>query len=126
MSECMVFFQSDKCNLEDAYQSLVNYGLTVKLDRNRLLCFRDDSPQFTILLVTGEHIQHEAVEIARSTPQARAMNQCDARFEVFFDDLNQVLDEINTLMDVHGALQDASGGFLFTPWNGNLTEPWEG
>jgi hypothetical protein len=30
------------------------------------------------------------------------------------------LDEINTLMEVQGASQ----GFLFLPWNGNLSEPW--
>jgi hypothetical protein len=23
-----------------------------------------------------------------------------------------------------GALQDASQGFLFLPWNGNLSDPW--
>lgn len=122
----MVFFQSDKCNLEDAYQSLISYGLTVKRYDNKLLCFRDDSPQFTIVLATGKQIQQEAVEIAQGTPHAGSMNQCDCRFEVFFDDLDEVLDEINTLMDVQGALQDASGGFLFTPWNSNLTEPWKG
>lgn len=113
MTECMVFFQSDKCNLEDAYQSLVSYGLIVKRYQKKLLCFRDDSPQFTIGLATGEQIQQEAVEIANSTPYTGSMNQCNARFKVIFDDLNDVL-------------EDASRGFLFTPWNGNLTEPWEG
>ena len=122
MAECMVFFQSDKCNLEDAYQSLISYGLTVKRYEDRLLCFRDDSPQFTIGLATGEQIQQEAVEIAKNTSYTEAMNQCNARFEVVFDDLDEVLDEINTLMDVQRALQDAPGGFLFTFWNGNLTE----
>ena len=67
MCKCMVFFQSNKCNLENAYQSLINYGLTVQLYQNKLLCFRDDSPQFTIVLATEEHIQQEAVEIARTT-----------------------------------------------------------
>lgn len=123
MSECMVFFQSNKCNLEDAYQCLVSYGLTVNRYEKKLLCFKNDSPQFTIGLATGEHIQQEAEEIAKDTPHTEAMSRCNARFEVFFDDLDEVLDEINTLMDVQGALQDASGGFLFTPWNGNLTKP---
>ena len=27
-------------------------------------------------------------------------------------------------MEVQGALQDASRGYLFVPWNGSLTEPW--
>ena len=39
-------------------------------------------------------------------------------------DLDAALDEINTLMEVQGALQDASRGYLFVPWSGNLSEPW--
>lgn len=44
---------------------------------------------------------------------------------VGIDDLDGALDEINTLMEVQVALQDASQGFLFLPCNGNLSEPWQ-
>ncbi|MDB5313114.1 MAG: hypothetical protein JWO38_7316 [Gemmataceae bacterium] len=51
------------------------------------------------------------------------MRECDVRFEVYFDSPHEALDEINTLMEVQIALQEASGGFLFLPWNGNLSGP---
>jgi hypothetical protein len=33
---------------------------------------------------------------------------------------------MNTLIEVQGALQDASRGYLFLPWNGSLSEPSQG
>ena len=48
-----------------------------------------------------------------------------ARFEIEFDNLDEALYEINTLMEVQAALQDASSGLLFLPWNGNLSAPWQ-
>ena len=56
-------------------------------------------------------------------PHEAALRECDARFEIGMDDLDKVLDEINTLMEVETALQDASHGYLFLPWNGNLAGP---
>ena len=31
--------------------------------------------------------------------------------------------EINTLIEVQAAVQDASQGYLFLPWNNSLSEP---
>ncbi len=45
--------------------------------------------------------------------------------EIGIENLDEALDEINTLMEVQGALQDASGGYLFLPWNGTLSKPWQ-
>jgi len=122
---CMVFFESPRCDIQRAFQSLVAYGLTVNRGDNMLICHRENSPKFRVLLSDEEHVQLEAQEIGKSTSLAHEMSKCDARFEIYFDDLNDVLGEINTLMEVQGALQDTSQGYLFTPWNGNLAEPWQ-
>jgi hypothetical protein len=68
----------------------------------------------------------EAAKIGHGTPHEDALRECDARFEIVIEDLDEALDEINTLMEVQGALQDVSQGFLFLPWNGELSEPWRG
>ena len=56
-------------------------------------------------------------------PDEAAMRTLDARFEIAIDDLDEALDEINTLIDVQSALQEVSNGYLFLPWNGHLSEP---
>ena len=120
----LVFFRPVACDLDAAATSLTRYGLTVTHRGDELTAGRPGRPQFRIVLSTEPHVAEEAAEIGKCTPHAAAMRECGARFEVSIDDLDAALDEINTLMEVQGALQDASQGFLFLPWNGNLSEPW--
>jgi len=127
MSECcMVYFRSGTSDLDAAAGALTKYRLTVARQGDQLIVSRPDRPQFRLRLKTGESVRAEAVEIGEGTSHERAMQECDARFEIDIDDLDAALDEANTLMEVQGALQDASQGFLFLPWNGSLTEPWRG
>ena len=53
------------------------------------------------------------------------MRDCNECFEVTINDLDEALDEVNTLMEIQGALQDVSGGYLFLPWNGSFSERWQ-
>ena len=64
-----------------------------------------------------------AAEIGSQTGHIAELERCDQRFEIEIDDLAAALDEINTLMEVQGFLQDATRGILFTCWNGNLLPP---
>jgi hypothetical protein len=122
----MVFFRSGASDLDAAARSLAGYGLTVTRQGDQLCTGRLGSPQFRIRLAAGESVRAEAAEIGQGTPHEEALRECDARFEIDIEDLDEALDEINTLMEVQGALQDDSQGFLFLPWNGNLSEPWRG
>ena len=122
---CLVFCRSGACDLDAAARSLTGYGLTATRHPDDLTVGRPGSPQFRVRLVVGESVRVEAAEIGEGTPHEAALRECDARFEIGIEDLDEALDEINTLMEVQGALQDASHGYLFLPWNGNLSEPWE-
>lgn len=121
---CMVFFRLGACDLNAAAKSLTQSGLTVVRRADELIAGRVSGPMFRIRLSTEPHVALEAAEIGEDTPHEDAMRECGARFEVAIDDLDKALDDINTLMEVQGELQDASAGFLFLPWNGSLSEPW--
>jgi hypothetical protein len=123
---CLVFFRPGACDLDAAAEALAGYGLTVTRRGDELTAGRAGSSQFRIRLSAAPHVAAEAAEIGEGTPHEAAMRECGARFEVGIDDQDAALDEINTLMEVQGALQDASRGYLFLPWNGNLSESWQG
>lgn len=123
---CQVFFRAGTCDLDAAARSLTGYGLTVTRYDDHLVAGWPDSPQFRVRLEISEIVKFEAAEIGEGTPYEAAMRECDARFEISIEDLDEALDEFNTLMEVQGAIQDASQGYLFLPWNGNLSEPWQG
>jgi hypothetical protein len=123
---CMVFFRPGACDLNAAAGALTGYGLTVTRRDDQLTVGRPGTPQVRIRLSVGPHVAAESAEIGEGTPHAESLRECGARFEIAIDDLNAALDEINTLMEVQCALQDASQGYLFLPWNGNLSEPLQG
>jgi hypothetical protein len=119
---CMIFFKSGDCDLGGATKQLRNYGLDVEEYGNHLIAYYKDSPKYRIGLVSGDYVKEEAIEIAEDTKTELQLKNCNARFEITIKDLELALDEINTLMEVQVALMEASNGFLFTPWNGNLTK----
>src|SRR5262249_54554757 len=123
---CFVFFRPGACDLEAAAKSLAGYGMTVIRRGDELTVGRSGSPQFRVRLSAAPHVAAEAAEIGAGTPYETAMRESGARFEIGMDDLDTALDEVNTLIEVQAALQDASQGFLFLPWNGNLSEPRKG
>ncbi|MGL6073948.1 MAG: hypothetical protein ACRC8S_07290 [Fimbriiglobus sp.] len=124
MATCLIFFEDGACDLDAAVKSLASYGLTVSREGDTLTASRPGSPEFRITMTTEPHVTLEAAEIGEGTPHADAMKKCTARFEVSIDDLDAALDEINTLIEVQTALQDASQGYLFLTWNGKLSAPW--
>jgi hypothetical protein len=123
---CIVFFRDDVCDLEAAVAPLRSYGLTVTPVSNHLVAERPGSPQFRIHFVRGPIVEAEAAEIGAGTPYEAVLGECSARFEISFDDLDEVLDEINTLIEIQGALQEISQGYLFRSWNSTISEPWQG
>jgi hypothetical protein len=122
---CFIYFPKGKCDLERAAQSLKKYGLEIQKEGETLTATRPGKPLFTIRLTSGDAVRSEASRISEGSRHAAAMRDCDTQFEISFADLDEVLDETNTLIEVQGALQDASQGFLFLPWNGNLSEPFK-
>ncbi len=123
-SSCIVFFPQGTATVDDVVKTLDKYSLTVKRDGDTLYVIGAADCQFKIQLVTDPHVIEEAIEIGNGSPREDEMKACNARFEIAIENLEVALDEINTLMEVQATVQDATKGFLFLPWNGELTEPW--
>lgn len=87
---------------------------------DRLVVRWDDGPPLYITLAFGDRILQEAIAISKGHPQAVDMHCCNKRLEVRFDNLDEVLDEINTLIQVQIILQEATQGIIFNNWNDQL------
>ena len=119
----LVFFRPGTCDLDAAARALAGHGLTVSRRDGSVTAGRPGSPEFDVVVSAEPWVREEAAEIGRGTPHAAGMRECGARFEVSFGSLDAALGEINTLMEVQVALQEASNGYLFLPWNGHLSGP---
>lgn len=123
----LIFFRSGHGDLDTAASVLRGRGLSVQRKRNdfgaELVVGFPHGPQLRVAFVVEPYVRAEAEEIGVGSAHAAGMRLCDVRYEILIDDLDGVLDEINTLIDVQAALQKATGGFLFNTWNGKLQGP---
>ena len=111
--------------LDDAARLQADLGLQVTRKANALAVRWGNGPEPSVAWSAGQHVAAEAAEIAEGGPFAGEPCRCDARFEIGIVDLDEVLDEINTLIEVQCTLQDATAGYLFNSWNGELSGPPE-
>lgn len=120
---CHIYCRSGTGDLDDAAHLLDECGQTVVRHNDHLTTSWAGGPQFRVWFETGEHVRTDAAEIGKGTPYEVAMRDCDARFEIGIDDLDEALDEINTLIEAQSVLQEAVGGFLYLTWNNCLSGP---
>jgi len=124
MSETFfIMFESTNATLEQAKEVLETAKFKMSESDGELICSQFASQEFKIHFATEAFVQEEATEITEGSEHEAAIKLCDARFEVSIPDLDEALDEMNTLIELQGTLQDVSNGYLFTHWNGNLLPP---
>ena len=63
--------------------------------------------------------------MGRGRKHRKLAESCDGYVEIKFESLDEVLDEINTLIVVQTALQQATGGLLYRSWNQSFFGPDE-
>ena len=116
---CVIFFRRSSFDLEAAETLLGD----AQRDGDTLLVTdsHDAGVELFIRYDAGSHVTRHAVKSAVDTPHEGELEHCNARFDIFFEDLEVVLDEINTLIDVQATLQDATKGFCYCDWNDSMS-----
>lgn len=120
-SSFLVFFHGE-VTLDDVERALRGTYLTVERDGDELAVHGKRGPTLYLHVSDEEHVQAEAEEFAEihGIPE---IARCTRRVEVYFDDLEEVVDEMNTLAETEMTLTEATHGWLVRTWNGLLTLP---
>lgn len=126
MSEVsMVFFRlAQGVDLAAAGAALREAGLDVE---EAGACWRvrwDDGPLLRVGLSAAPQVAAQASALGEGGA-VPGIGACDVRFEIAIDDLDEALDEANTLIEVQATLQGLTGGYLFNSWNAELLPPDE-
>ena len=122
---CGVYFSKPGFSLTEA-QPLLGSPNFPAARRGDVLAVRyKNGPVLFVQHATGEVARREAAWFSRGTDHEAGMRSCDSVFRISFLDLDEVLDEINTLIHVQATLADATGGYVFRSWNESLDGPGE-
>lgn len=120
----LVFYRKPGFGIDQAARSLAT-GRGKRLNRARrgdVLAVRWKSgPVLFIRHEAGEAVAQE-IALLGDTPHAEELAGCKALFEVSFLELDEVLDESISLLDVQWTFADElAGGFEYLEWNRTLT-----
>lgn len=125
---CLLFFRDPDAEFtpDRLKQALADTGVTVEGEAEPFALRCGDGPTLYSSIIRGEVAAVLAERLMGRGHKHRAMAAaCDAYIEIKFESLDEVLDEINTLIDVQAALQAATGGLLYLSWNQSFSGPDE-
>ena len=79
-------------------------------------------PALAVTLVADPHVAAEAKELVGIKGMA-GLADCRARFEVSFEDLDELRCEINSLSEVESLLHKVGHGYIHLLWNDEVLRP---
>ncbi|AJT40949.1 hypothetical protein [Psychromicrobium lacuslunae] len=119
-----VYFLAGSATLEDAREALPLHDLGPVGVSTESFTVNAEGLRFRVSLEESAEVATAAQQAAGDQQRWQTLANCAARFSVEVSDLPAALDEINTMMELQGALQDCSDGYLVLPWNGGILGPW--
>jgi hypothetical protein len=121
-NRCQLYFDNDQFTLDDAARALGERKLSVTARGDTLDVRRGGGPVLHVRLARGPAVWDDARRIGAGTKYADRLARCGSRLVITFADLDAVLDEINTLIDVQSALEKATGGLYYNCWNRRFSD----
>jgi hypothetical protein len=116
---CLILYHDPRIGIDEAEAAL---GSNIVARHANVLYFRwDDGPVLRIRALNAVSARDGSVSWHLNLPAP--VNQFPRAFEISFDDLEEVLDEINTLIDAQSELEKLTGGACYNSWNENLSLP---
>ncbi|WP_394937722.1 hypothetical protein [Psychromicrobium sp. YIM B11713] len=119
-----VYFRSGAATLAKAQETLPLHDLEATSSTENTFTVEAEGLSFQVSLEESEQVAAEASQAAGAEQQWQPLKECSARFLVQISDLQEALEEINTMLELQEALQDSCDGYLVLPWNGGILGPW--
>jgi hypothetical protein len=127
-NQCLIFFHDPKAVFTPVRmkQALAADGVTAEGDTEPIALRWANGPKLYASIIRGDGAAFLAGRLMGRGRKYRTLAaECDAYVEIKFDNLDEVLDEINTLIQVQSTLQKATGGLLYCSWNQSFSGPEE-
>jgi hypothetical protein len=125
-NQCLVFFRDPEAAFTPARmkQVLADYGVSAEGNGEPFALRWGDGPTLYASIIRGEVAAVLAGRLMGRGRKHRALaNASDAYIEIKFESLDEVLDEINTLIQVQITLQQTTRGLLYCSWNQSFSGP---
>jgi hypothetical protein len=122
---CLFFLRDPEAKFTPArLKKLFRGNVVPPSGRGQPIGVRMGGPTLYLSVTRSEHVETFARRLmGRGRKYRPLIAGCDTQIEITFDNLDEVLDEINTLIDVQFTLQEATGGLTYLSWNQSFSGP---
>ena len=123
---CLIFFRDPQAQFTPTRlkQVLEAACLTVTGNEQPFPVRWDDGPTLFVSIQRSSHIETVIRGlVGRRRKYHTLIPGCDTQIKIELSDVEEVLDEINTLIEVQSTLQAAARGLIYTSWNDNFAGP---
>jgi hypothetical protein len=125
----LLFFRDPRAEFtpERMTEVLRDAGLTVAGQRQPFAVDCGTGPTMSVSIQRGTQIEAVIRGLVGNRQQYREhIAGCDAQIKIELNDVDKTLDEINTLIQIQTALQEATSGLMYLSWNQQFTAPKHG
>jgi hypothetical protein len=119
-NQCLIFFRDPEAMFSPSWvkQVLEDVGITTDGIGETFVVRWGDGPTLHVSIIHGKVATILAGRLMPSGSKHRAMAETSTAYiEIKFESLDEVLDEMNTLIQVQATLQNATKGLLYCSWN---------
>ena len=109
-------------NLEKISEFLKNKKFEVINKEKKLIVTKYGSPNFYIKYSEIKTQINISKELPEEKKKERIIKLYEAKIEVLFDDLEEVLHEINSLIELQGYLSEEYRGAIYRYWNNKFQD----
>jgi hypothetical protein len=123
---CLIFFRDPEAQFTPARlkQVLQDARLTVTGDAEPFVVRWHDGPTLSVSIQRGSYVETVIRGLVGQRRKYRTqIPGCDTQIKIELPDVEEVLDEINTLIEVQSTLQAATRGLMYMSWNHNFAGP---
>lgn len=123
---CLLFFPDpeEKFTTARLKQVLAEHGFEVHADEQPFEIHFGDGLCLAVSMRRGSHVETMVRGLVGKRRKHRLLIPgCDTEVKIELSDVEAVLDEINTLIEVQAALQEATQGLMYMSWNQNFVGP---